>query len=285
MTEETETEQVENTPSTVQEAVQEQVAQEGEEKPRPKDVPKEEWERVDIPEELQPRFNRLYRQVKESKSVTDQLVEDNRKLIEKIDKLQQSHDASKVEDTLSVLNQQLEEAVDLGDTDAVKDLTNKIAEQKIALNGATPAPDRTEPESGDQQQSGPRKLDLTPEQEMTIQKWAFERDDQGNMLRPWSIPGDPGYDEFLKEAQVAAQETDDVEEALEILDSRFKAKRRKPTAASVLSGNTSQRPAGGNSVELSAEQRKVAVRMFGSSSAMKLKDSDAIEMYRKTLME
>jgi len=165
MTEQTETEQTENTPPSVQEAAQEQVAQ-AEDKPRPKDVPKEEWERVDIPEELQPRFNRLYRQVKESKGVTDQLVEDNKKLIDKIDKLQQSHDSSKAEDTLAELNRRLEEAVDLGETDVVKDLTNQIAEQKIALNGVLPAP-ATE-DSGDQQtqsDSGPQTLDLTPAQQ------------------------------------------------------------------------------------------------------------------------
>ena len=270
MAEETEAEtevETEETPAAPSEALD---PPKEEAKSPPEGISEDEWDNdVDFSPKQQARFNRLYRQVKEGDTITKQLASDNVVLLDKIDELNRNVTLSRGEDRMATLRQQIVQASEEGDTAKVLDLTDEIADIKGESNAAPEKPAKsTIPES---------KPEPTEAENEAVMAWAFERDTQGNYLRPWSHPGHPDYEKTTALFDKAQEGGGTIDYVLLYVGSQMTPRSR----AAVLDPQRNHRPRT-EKTTLTAEEKTVAHRMYAAAG---ISPKDAEARYAKSKKE
>lgn len=267
-----------NTPTdSLVDSSQETTLPEKDTKPPPKGVDPEEWANdVDFSPKQQKRFNRLYAQIKNHEKVVGTLADDNRKLLDKIEELSRTQSLARAEDRISDLESRLEKAAEEGDIAEIKRLTNDIAETKIKAAGSAPAPMESPGRKTGADPAANPEQGFAPTEEQRLREWAYERDEEGDYLRPWSHPGHPRHQEFLDLAQKASSRVSSLEEGLAYVDEQMGDRPR--ANATVLSNSPSIRR-NNRQQEITPEQRTIALRMFGPGTKPNMKPEDAIKRY------
>jgi hypothetical protein len=139
----------------------------------------EEWNYVPLNDAQQRRFNRLYRQVKTMQAAEVQFVEDNRKLIQRLNELQKelhSLKADKQFEDLEIMKRTALEAQDLQAYDRVQ---TELMNRRLAA-AAEPGPEPfPEPDT---------PALPTPQEQiiMDVADWVNEVDATGQKVRPWA---------------------------------------------------------------------------------------------------
>lgn len=261
----------------------EQQAPEGAQPDRP-----EGWEQIDfnrIPEDyrgvVESRLNRMYRQVKDGQRTMAQLLNDQKALISKVEKL----DARGATKEIDEIKAELRQAAEVGDYGKIADLTDKMTSVKSTLSNRDEpkAPTTKEPEP-------PDVADLmSAEDEARMRAWAAERDGEGALTRPWVSPEHPSYRRakallqgFIIEggmtpAQIMAE-----------LDSLMGTRSRPRAQGPVMSG--AQPPSSkGKAPKLTAEQVQVAKMMgitperYAASLQADPTDTEGRRVYRREI--
>lgn len=238
----------------------------------------EKWEHVPLTPEQQMRFNRLYAQVKRNEKVTQQLIEDNRKLIARLTELEAGSAEKDVAQALVALRQARVAAFEAGDFAKINEIDDQIDELKQKQREV-----KTEREKLKQP---PKEVEeeLPEETRQRIIEWAQETDEQGELKRPFVDPAHKDHKKFMRLLEFVLTDPENdgksedelfaaVEQAIEL---HGLGKKPKPKIAAVLPVSDS-RPSRADT-PLTPEQRYVARRLFPNS-----KDPEA--EYRKALKD
>lgn len=252
------------------------------------------------PEEIESRFNYVYKQVKDQKR-TDQTLRQYREIAEQqakeIENLTKgftgvvNHLQDKtLTETESQLKQTMRAAYEAGDTDKYLAAQDKLddlrLEKKLSARNTKEAP---KPEVKTQSfDNGPG---LPPEDQEVVDAWQDERDDSGKLLRPWAHNNSNNHDKPDSLYIAALNETFSVlrnprfenytmEQKMAEVDRRMGVKKSSPSQNVMGGGLTGNRKT--SKLTLSPEAEKLAVRTkFGGPKAKS--DAEHIEAYRKQL--
>ena len=270
MTEETQNDApaTEETPSTepIVEAEPTQAA--------PKSLPEDqEWNRVEFKDaDTQRRFNRMYAQLKTQERVQSTIIETNRALMDKLEKIEADNSSKQQTSELDQLKQTRREALMSGDLVKADELDEQIFELRTKKATPKPEPKQAQPEP------------LDPEVNDRVTQWATETDDDGVLIRPFMHANHPEHkramaliqsvltDETMygKEIEDYVQAVDKVLEMTGVVKSK---KRSVPTPAPVLQSVGRPR-IGATKVALSSDEINVAKKMYSD-------DPDPIGRYIK----
>lgn len=261
---------------------------------------------TDSPEKIQERLDYLYKQVKPSQREVKELrtlVADQSKLIDELHSgMYAVVDHLKTEATTKSegkLREDMKVALENGDTTAYIELNEKLTELKIEKNKPkATTPKKTETQK--QAYAGAKQVsddafdsgELSAEDNRYVESYIGEKDDNGRLLRPWTVnksndpdKPDPEFMEGLAEAHAVftnkryANWT--MAQKMAELDKRMGVEPPKG-GQSVMGGNFTSRPKG-NKITLSQKQQEIAVRTkYGSSKGAK-SDSEYMEAYRKQI--
>jgi hypothetical protein len=236
-------------------------------KPRPKDVPEDQgWDRVEMDEKVQKRFNRVYQQVKQYERVMDEVTGDNRKLVERLDAMEKKAADRESRDRAAKLRADEKTALEEGDYARASAVRDEITDMKVEAK----IPKKTEEEK-------PPPKWLTPERETQLADWAGAVDDNGNLLRPWVHPDHEDHKTALHAAQVIIEKNPNVpmDELLAEIE-RVNGRVAKRPSAPVLSSGGDVRPKPAKKTDLTNDQKLIARRMYP-------KDPNALERYSKAM--
>lgn len=217
---EIEVEQVQEAPETVEvDAPEEKAATETPEAEEAKGFDPKKRVEFSTPEQ-QAKFNNLYKQVKMSdarNAFQSQVIE---KLYERLEALEKTQIQSGAKDAETVLQQRIKSARELGDEDAEAKAINDLVQFKVdsAIKGTQPKP---KPVNTVEQ--------LDPD-EQYVYGLAIEKDNTGNLLRPWLQDTHPQHQEVLRLAKQYADEYgDDPVVVMQKLDEHMSPKKPQPT--------------------------------------------------------
>lgn len=246
---------------------------ESETKQRPEGLPDDqEWERVDFetadPKMIQRRFNRLYASTKQAEAALTQAASDNRKLADRMEKLENAGEADRTATRLTELKAEKVKAMEGEEHARVVEIDDQIQDLK------TPAP-KLEPEP----EVEPKQEDpgwFTPARQGDLVAWANQSDEKGNLRRPWAQPDHPKNARCVELTNAVLNDPDftgaEMNEILAEVD-RLMAPRQRPTPT-VLSDKGGAREPKKTKVTLSEDEKLVARRMYPDLTA-----AEAVKRY------
>lgn len=259
MTDTTQIEAAPETPAPAEAPETEQPAPEGGEQ---SGTPEERGHvdfRTAPPELVEARFNRLYRQVKETEASKREMAQHLRALHDRLAELETGQRTERLSGQREKVTTDLRDAMEKGDTDRAIQLQRELVE--IEVNARTTAPAKATPAPVETQQppSG-NEAWVPPEELEAINAWAKERPfARGGDYQKWTAA--QVYDLYSDPEWEARPITDKLAE----VDRRYKVKTR-PAGASVLAPNGDQRPPQRKPNGLTGDEKKVAWMIFPDKS-------------------
>ncbi len=249
----------------------------------PKGLPEDqEWGHVDFsdPVATQRRFNRMYAQAKHQEKMQAQLAEDNRRLAERLEAIENSKSTETHVSKLETLKAERRNALINGDLVRADELDDAIFE----LRSNKPEVIKEKKEELPY---------ISPALQTRATNWMQETDEEGNLLRPFASPDHPQHKQFIKivegivsDPEVAATvlhldaNDPNVDDVFNRVDKAMEAvglaKKRK---AKIIPSVLTPTPKGGNNkgeVKLTMEQIAVAKKMYKG-------DPDPIARYKNAL--
>lgn len=252
-------------------------AVEPEPEPQKEDEPKPSgYDQVDFQndprDQIEQRFHRLYGQMKQSQSMMDQMVTDQRTMFERVQNMEVGQTQANAQATLGYLQAQLQEAMDLGDAARSTQIISQISQ--MTAQAAAPPANYGQPAA---------QPATTQEQEhpdvAQIREWSSSRpwSQEGHKDRPWAA--------FQLNELYQSPEWSDrpVVEKLTEVERRYNdyskpGQQAQPAQPQVLGQEGSPRPKSSGTVSLNTDQKAIAVRMFPDKSA-----AEAYKAYGKGL--
>lgn len=189
--------------------------------------PGEGREHVEMPPEIQDRFNRLYRQVKAQDEKFLLQAKHTEKLTKDLTATRQELEAEKSRDAISSLRGQIKEARENGDDDKVERLREQLTE--LQAEAKVQEKLRTLQPKPEEKAADTAPVDLSRADTNLIVRWANETDPDGNFVRPWTQGTNARVDEasaYLAKI-LADPEHDDLTmpEKLDMVDKKFGVKK------------------------------------------------------------
>lgn len=262
------------------------------------------------PEEIQARFDYLYKQVKDNKrtkaeirelrDIAAQQSEVINQLTSGFSGMAETLQTEKFQETEARLNQEIATAYENGDMQkyhaAQGKLTDLLLEKKLAEKEAKNKPaEKTElpRNAGQAAQQAYSDNEISYEDQQFINEWQAEKDENGNLLRPWAYNSeyDPNQpDRISPENRAAWAELYAISNSprfrdaswpqkMAELDRRMGVKSR--SNGQTVMGGTLTRPAKQSKVSLSPEQEMIAKRL--KVGGPKASDADHIKAYKQQL--
>ena len=228
---------------------------EPETKPRPKDLPEDqEWDRVEMDEKTQRRFNRLYASTKQAESALKQSAKDSRALADRLDKVERETKESITNSEISDLKKAKTAALEEDDHAKVVEIDARMLDLKTAPREVPKEIPKEETKEPDW---------FTPERQSALVSWAGEMAEDGNYKRPWAQEGHPRNARAVEITNAVINDPEflgsGIGEMLSEVD-RLMAPRKKATGAVVLSGGQHREVK--DKIELSEDQKFVARNMY-----------------------
>lgn len=249
------------------------------------------------PKEVQDRIDYLYRQVKdqsrhlgEYRTIAQQQSQQINELMSGVNTVVTHLHTKSVAESENDVRQKMQAAFEAGDTKAYLAEQEKLIDLK-AQQRAQPQPkNQTQQQAfAGQPQSAAQIADqsdtLAPADKTYVSSWQEEKDERGNMIRPWAFDSSPDYRAALTETAAVinnpAFANKTLAEKLEEVDRRMGVKK-SPGTQNVMGGGLT--PRGKSSkIVLSPAQERIAVRTkFGARDGAKT-DADYIAAYRKQI--
>lgn len=201
---------------------------------------------------IQDRINYLVRENKGLQRSFGAFREHNSALEAKLNQLSQTVTRKETDETMDSLRTQKVEALEKGDYQRVALLDEQIFDQKVKAQ--TPPQRQPEPD--------PAAV-LDPADADAVLGWAREMDQNGNIIRPWAVPGHPLHKKLEGEATAVLADPRfnglPARDILREVDRRMMGPARG-NAPGVLAG--SNRPAPRKDGGLTPDQKFVAQRMW-----------------------
>ena len=231
------------------------------------------------------RFKRVYGHVKRNERLIGVMAGDNKVLFEANNALTtrlselEKHVADKgTADSISILQAERQAAIDAGDIARVSNLSDKIAEIRGKTEIAKLRSEAKVEKNPESKEQSPQDL-LGPDLRGALQSWAGQRNQAGDLIRPWASPEHPRFNRAVELAAVVLNDPEfqadgDTRKVLAEVD-RLMTPARQGQA--VLSGgqgaNVVQK-----TIKLTADQLAVAAKMNVKPEAYAL----MLQKYRRT---
>jgi len=215
--------------------------------------------------ETEARFKRVYFNMKQYERAVDQTTADNRKLLERIEKMESEQAEKSSSEQTAKLREAEKAAMEEGDYEKAQTARDRITDLKV--DSKIPKPEVKEEEPW-----------LTPEREDYMAEWASQRDEKGVLLRPWADPEHENHQKMVQLAEDLVKENPNIS-LVGLLDHWEIAARRaapKRTAAAVLPGSGDVRP-NTKKMTLSEDEKLIVRRMYPGTPA-----KDAEQRYIKS---
>jgi hypothetical protein len=154
--------------------------QPAEEKPVDDKAGQEDGDFVEMPKDIQKKFNKIYKE-KKAAAERNQLLEQHViALTKKIEAVSSEVNSSKVENTVSSLKEKLQHAKSIGDDDAAA----KIEDQLLELRLEKKIADKTKKETpkAEAKADNPMNGVLSRSEINIVSKWAHEEDEDGDVV-------------------------------------------------------------------------------------------------------
>ncbi len=242
------------------------------------------------PEEIEQRFDYVYRQVKQSERERQEWKKIDSERQRVILELQEgvgqvvNHLTQKsFSDNESQLQTQMQKALETGDTQNYLAAQNKLIDLKTQQRLAERKPEK-------QPERAVEKPQQNYEDDPYASSWMNERGENGHNLRPWAFnssddPENPDPD-YIKAAVIAKNVFNNmphltIQQKLAEVDKRM-GLQRNGVAQNVMGANLTK---GGKSakVELTNKQREIAVRT--KFAGPKASEADHVEAFRKAILK
>ena len=215
-----------------------------------------------LPPEVEARFRRIYRNMKEFEQSAQLLAEQNRQLDQRLRSFTSNQDVDRARDLLGDLRQQKIKALETANYAEVAKLDEQIAVLAPRIAESTlrhkAPPVATEP-------AAPKANGLSREEVQTVAEWASRTDANGNFLRPWALPNHPKHNETIRALTEISQEPEfkdvPIETILRETDKRM-AGRRPPTNGTAVLASGSTRAPAATVATLTPAQKQAAEKMF-----------------------
>ena len=228
----------------------------------------------DIAEVIEPRFKRLYGNLKAVERDRDSQFEINRKLAEQLEELHSKVNQRDTGDTLSRLREAHKVALMSADYDKATEIMEQITDYKAQAKPTprveVPAPTR-------------EAVDLSPAEQRAIVSWQAATDENGQPLRPWANAAHPKFQSAMKMIGAVTDDPDfagaSITEVLAEVDKKMGSTAQRGRVASVLTSTPEAVSKAPRAVALTDPEKRVALRMFRDTGMAKT-DDDAYNRYR-----
>lgn len=228
----------------------------------------------EIAEVIEPRFKRLYGNLKAVERDRDSQFEINRKLAEQLEELHGKVNQRDTGDVLSRLREAHKNALMSADyekaTDIMEQITDYKAQAKPAPRVEVPAPTRD-------------SFDLSPAEQRAVVAWQSAVDDDGQPIRPWANASHPKFQSAMKLIGAVTDDPDfagaSITEVLAEVDKKMGGQPQRGRVATVLTTDQGAVAKVPRAVGLSDDEKRVAVRMFRDTGMVKTEE-DAHNRYR-----
>lgn len=233
---------------------------------------------------IEDRFNYFYRQVKDQNRTLGQFRTIAEQQAAKIDEIMNATtqvvdhlQTRSFQDSETSLRAAMLQANQAGDTEAFLDAQEKLIELKankiVATKLQPQQPTKSESQSTQRLNSLSQISDnasaggeLSSDEYQIAQAWLNEKDQYGNLMRPWAftndLNGDGAYQSVITEAAAVWRNPRyanlSIDKKLAEIDKRMGLTR--PITQSVMGGNLTNSKKSGT-LNLSPEQQKIAIRM------------------------
>lgn len=192
-------------------------------------------------------------------------------------------------DTETVLKQQMQDAWNKKDERAYIEAQNKLMDVQVEKKVSEKTRPQPQQMNGQQQYRSAAEVanqavhtgELSPDEYRSTETWQNERNQSGQLVRPWAFDSDPAHQQALFEARAVLANPRyaslSYEQKLQEVDRRMGV--QKPTVGQNVMGANLTKGTKSVKLELSAEQRQMALRLKPRGKS----DTDALESYRKQL--
>jgi len=258
-------------------ATSQDVAVKAEEKPVDNKAGQEDGDFVEMPKDIQKKFNKLYKE-KKAAAERNQLLEQHViALTKKIEAVSSEVNSSKVENTVSSLKEKLQHAKSIGDDDVAA----KIEDQLLELRLEKKIADKTKKETpkAEAKVDNPMNGVLSRSEINIVSKWAHEEDEDGEYARPWAVSLDHPKGEaaaaYLAELLEDSEHDDlTIKEKLKMVDEKFGRKKKVVRDVNAVGEGSLTKTREKGQMKLSPEQEAAALKIFRT-----LPRDEAIKMY------
>lgn len=209
------------------------------------------------------RVGTLYGTTKELRKTIEQQGKDMRFMLDELKSFRESTQSTEREQILEGIKTASEE----GDHEKVATLTDRLTRLNSNSKGnspdATPEPPKAEDtaESKDGKETPDLSEYMSSEDEARLAKWTNERDNEGNLVRPWLQENHPKYKRAMAAAQaVMADEGLNPAQMMQEIDSIMGTQKQSSPQSQVLSPGMAPRK-GASKPKATPEQIRVADAM------------------------
>ena len=253
--------------------------------------------RTASPEQVQQRLDYLYGQIKptqrENKEMR-QLLEQQSKVIDELSKTTQGVVTHLTErsfaDSEALLTRQMQEAWQRQDNKAYIEAQNKLmdlrVEQRVLAKTQVQQPQKTNAQPNSAVQIAERAMqngEINHDDYRITEQWQGEKDESGNLLRPWAFEGDPNYQAALFEGRSVLANPRfahlTYQQKLEEIDRRMGTQKRT-VQPNVMGGNLTK-PAKSVKITLSPKQREIALKTQYAGKGKP--EAEHLEKYRQQI--
>lgn len=219
---------------------------------------------------IKPRFDHIYAHMKEHGRRADMLDEQNKELTARFSQLEERMEKSetvtvqrRVAGEIAVLQTQYQKAMEAGEYGKAAAINTQMLSKMLTAE-KTVAAKPPEPEK-------PRPNGIKSPHDYIIEQWASERDDDGNLKRPWTEDGHPKQRKAAALTNALLVDPDwnsrPLPEILAEVERQMSPASRP--AASVLAPGSAKPPAGDKLPRLSAAEQNTAEKMYPGLSVAK----------------
>jgi hypothetical protein len=225
---------------------------------------------VEMDPKVEQRFNRIYGNMKQYERQVQQATEDNRKLVDRLEKMEREGSKKAVDAQVNELRQAEKAALEESDFERASNVRDQITELQVESKIPKAEERKEDPPPID---SGLRDR---------LNSWAAETDAEGNALRPWADSNHEDNTTAMKLVTgiLATNPNAPVEDLLDEIDRETKRFIKKPArpAPAVLSADGSVRPKTSKKTTLTSDQKAIAERMYPS-----MKPDEAAKRYASAM--
>jgi hypothetical protein len=236
--------------------------------------------KVEMPPEIEKRFNKIYKEMKTTKERNSALEEHALKLTNALIKLQSDTKDASTKSVISDIKQQIRQARDAGNEDELESLQEKLTELMVEEKLEKKLPKQQPKQPVRQEHSS---FELTKSEERIVGNWATEVDEDDEPLRPWAQsenhPKAQKAYEYLTEILEDDQYADlTIKEKLALVDEKFLKKAKATRDVNAVGAGSLTKNNDSKQDKLTDDQKRVAYRIFS-----RLSKEDAEKKYAEGL--
>lgn len=251
--------------------------------PEPEAAPEEDKGKrgtkyVEMPEEIEARFKRIYGNLKATQRDNEKLFSANQRLIERLDALEQGQAQRQATSQMGGLKDAYAQALATADYQRAADIQEQMLELKTAAKDVgvkVETPRQTEPD-----------LDLSKAEQSTVVAWGSQTDEDGQPLRPWASPDHGKFLKFQNALRTVTEDPDfagsNIGSILSEVDRIMGAagQQQRRAAAPVLNSSPEASTRAARAAPLSDVEKRVAEKMFWNTRIAKTQE-DAHNLFRR----